>query len=274
MAHGRTVRQAVFGPPHPESGEQHVLTASEDGTARLWSLDGRELGLVAHSSPVLRADFSPDGGTLLTASADGTARLSRTDQVARSLGDWGNDAPGDRPGPVELRGPESPIVAAEFGPGGCLALTAYEDGSTRIWRISGNPEPVPLERSASFVTGAAYQPTGGLLAISSLDGDVRLLDAATHRPVGRPLRHPRPVRAVAFSPDGNRLVTASLDGKARIWDLPPPADEGDPARDLPEEADRELRIQLSIGTFLVALHSVVDAAFLKKDVAFGTVSKR
>jgi WD40 repeat protein len=52
------------------------VTASADGTARLWNLSGEELAVLeGHTDWVWSAAFSPDGERLLTASDDGTARL-------------------------------------------------------------------------------------------------------------------------------------------------------------------------------------------------------
>ena len=54
-----------------------VLTASEDGTARLWdAATGAETAVLrGHEGRGDSAAFSPDGARVLTASEDGTARL-------------------------------------------------------------------------------------------------------------------------------------------------------------------------------------------------------
>ena len=52
-----------------------VVTASEDGTARLWNaLTGEPLGApMKHEAEVLSAQFSGDGQRIVTASVDGSA---------------------------------------------------------------------------------------------------------------------------------------------------------------------------------------------------------
>ena len=54
-----------------------VVTASDDGTARLWeAASGRSLHtLKGHTDYVNGAVFCPDGKLVVTASIDGTARL-------------------------------------------------------------------------------------------------------------------------------------------------------------------------------------------------------
>jgi hypothetical protein len=61
-----------------------VLTASDDGTARLWSVSsGQELAVLrGHSGWIKGVDFSPDGELIVTASEDGTARLWEADSVS------------------------------------------------------------------------------------------------------------------------------------------------------------------------------------------------
>ncbi|REG23533.1 WD domain G-beta repeat uncharacterized protein, partial [Archangium gephyra] len=55
---------------------QRVVTASEDGTARVWRVDGKEEAVLrGHEGRVGSAVFSPDGPQVVTASGDGTARL-------------------------------------------------------------------------------------------------------------------------------------------------------------------------------------------------------
>jgi hypothetical protein len=60
-----------------------ALTASADGTARLWeAATGQYFGMVlSHGGPVNSARFGPDGHHIVTASDDGTARLWRIPQA-------------------------------------------------------------------------------------------------------------------------------------------------------------------------------------------------
>ena len=54
-----------------------IVTASADGTARIWNAaTGEELQqLTGHTGGVNAAAYSPDGKTIVTAGADGTARM-------------------------------------------------------------------------------------------------------------------------------------------------------------------------------------------------------
>ena len=69
--HAGQVYSAAFNP----TGDR-ILTASQDGTAKLWDLSGRCLAtLQGHSRAVLSAAFSPTDDRIVTASRDGTAKL-------------------------------------------------------------------------------------------------------------------------------------------------------------------------------------------------------
>ena len=56
---------------------KRVLTASEDGTAKIWDASTGEckLTLAGHNGWVLSAVFSPDGTSVVTSSNDGTAKI-------------------------------------------------------------------------------------------------------------------------------------------------------------------------------------------------------
>jgi WD40 repeat protein len=113
--HEGGVWSAVFSPDG-----RRILTASTDGTARLWDAETGAPGPVlrGHEGPVRSAVFSPDGRRILTASRDGTARL------------W--DAGTGALGQV-LRGHEDWVRSAVFSPDGRRILTASDDGTVRLW---------------------------------------------------------------------------------------------------------------------------------------------
>jgi WD40 repeat protein len=70
----RACSPAVWG---FRQGQARILTASQDGTARLWDSSGRPLAVFRHNGPVSFAAFSPDGTRIVTVPNDRTARVWR-----------------------------------------------------------------------------------------------------------------------------------------------------------------------------------------------------
>ncbi|MBL9103683.1 MAG: protein kinase [Myxococcales bacterium] len=112
---------------HPD--RRTLLTASADGTARIWPETGAPIVLTGHTDAVWLAEWSPAGDAVLTASADGTARLWRRQGAAWTpflLPQAG--APGDA---------DRTLWTGGFSPDGRLALLAGADAIARVF-------PVPL----------------------------------------------------------------------------------------------------------------------------------
>ena len=97
-----------------------VLTASLDGTARLWTvaMENEIAVLAGHRGGLLRASFSPDGTRVVTASADNTARL------------W-EAATGKEM--AVLAGHKGAVLQAAFSPDGGRVATASDDRTARVW---------------------------------------------------------------------------------------------------------------------------------------------
>ncbi|MEN0065663.1 MAG: WD40 repeat domain-containing protein [Myxococcota bacterium] len=183
---------------------QHVVTASVDGTARVWRADGTgdPVVLEGHAGPVWAAAFSPDGAHVVTASWNGTARV------------WRADGTGS---PVVLEGHADDVRAASFSPDGQRVVTASDDRTARVWQADGTEDPVVLEGHTDSVTAAAFSPDGQHVVTASCDRTARVWRAdGTGAPVVLQ-GHTDRVTAAAFSPDSQRVVTASDDRTARVW---------------------------------------------------------
>jgi WD40 repeat protein len=188
-----------------------VLTASDDGTARLWSSDGRgePRVLQGHTGKLTAAAFSPDGTRVVTASEDGTARLWHT-------------AGGHEP--RVLQGHASMLFAAAFSPDGTRVVTASRDGTARVWRTDGRGEPVVLQGHTGDVLDARFDPAGTRVVTASRDKTARLWPVDGQ---GEPLvlsGHTNAVVLATFSPDGTKVVTASWDKTVRLWQAQVPGE--------------------------------------------------
>ncbi len=183
-----------------------AVTASLDGTARLWNSTNGEpsTGVLAHPSGVTCVGFTPDGQRLASGCKDGSVRFWKVHDGAPV-------------GPV-LRHDDWVNVVA-FSPDGSLLLTASDDATARVWRMPGGEATGTLIQHAFAVRDACFSPDGTRVATASSDQTAGIWDVATGKPLVPPLRQPwLSPNSVAFSPDGLRLVIASADRTARIWD--------------------------------------------------------
>jgi WD40 repeat protein len=177
-----------------------------------------ERTLLGHEGPVTSAVFSPDAEHVLTASADGTARLwdATTGKALTTLRVQGELA-GAVPGPggrrvVTVSGMGRVTL---WDPGGGRQLAALdtrpEHGplDTLCPRLAPAPALVAFSPDGRRVVTALYEADGDR---------ARLWDADTGRPVAVLQGHEQPLLSARFSPDSLRLVTASMDRTARVWD--------------------------------------------------------
>jgi WD40 repeat protein len=108
-----------------------VVTASDDGTARVWypATGAQVLVLRGHESGLHSAQFSPDSRWIVTASSDATARVWYAETAREYL---------------TLASHRGPVLEASFSPDSQSVVTASGDGTARIWPI--DPLPVAISR--------------------------------------------------------------------------------------------------------------------------------
>ena len=211
VGHTAQVMDASFSPDG-----RKVVTASDDGTARIWdSASGESVHVLrGHQGAVSRALFSPSGSRVVTVSLDDGNPIA-TPVFDNSPRIW-NAATGKLV--RVLKGHQDAVWAAAFSPDGSRVATTSADRSARLWDVESGRCLFVLAGHEGSIWDLAFSPCGKRVATGSKDGTARVWDTETGSQLAVLEGHTGEVRSVRFSPDGTRLVTASDDKTARIWD--------------------------------------------------------
>ena len=207
LKHKADVYSAAFSPDEARRG-QEVVTASKDGTARVWDVATQaQKWELKHDAPVWRAAYNHDGSRIATASEDKTARIWDA-ETGKLL--------------LTLRHLDT-VRSASFSPDGARILTASDDRTVRVWD-SGNGHllfPPMLHNSA--VLSAEFSPDGKSVIATGIDRVVRIWEDFKVNPVlavGAPSVAGTPnmgMNAAAFSPDGKTVAIGGADRHLRLW---------------------------------------------------------
>ena len=201
-----------------------VVTASRDGTARLWKTPTGE----PHTPPldhrpregatvlVEATAYSPSGDAIATGDGLGVVRLwnGETGELIRQLED--------------VNGATRTVC---FSPRGDLLAAAFSspESAVRVWNVTSG-ELLWKGVHRETVRMVAFSPDGRLLISGSNDDTAQIWDSASGQPIGRELVHRGEVFTVGFSPNGKLAVTGGYDGAVRFWDVPSGQPVGEPMR--------------------------------------------
>ena len=183
-----------------------VASASNDGTARLWStVSGKAVQVFKHPRQVNHAVFSPDGRRLLTASGQ-AAYL------------WDIDTGGKILSMLDERIDDRySMLVAVFNPNGDRVVTGSSDGAISIWDSSSGKKVADLPRRAGEIVSLSFDPAGKRIVAGSFDRTAAVYDIFTSTEI-LTLNHPGPVLSALFDRSGDRLVSSATDHKLRYWD--------------------------------------------------------
>lgn len=224
---------------------QIIAASQDDGTIRLWRLDGRPMP-VLEKQPIRinSVSFSPDSRLLASGSWNGAIKLwNLQDGTAKQLTDEATSvrsvsfspngqllavAQGD--GIVKLwdvptgrlaqtlEGHQAPVNQVVFSRDGQMIASASEDKTLQVWRIDGT-RLQKFEGHGDTVRAASFSPDGTMLASASEDKTVNLWSLQTGTLLRTFKDHSDWVNDVSFSPDGQTIAAASADETIRIWQL-------------------------------------------------------
>jgi WD40 repeat protein len=192
-----------------------VLTWAEDGTARLWNVDGNKPPIVLHEGDyrVIHASISPDGRLVATSTFLHSAPRIWNATSGKFLFSLGNTT--------------DTVPDVEFSPDGRRIATGSANGTVSLWNaVTGariatlNVATGPPSAGQVDVNEALFSPGGRYLltSISDVTGaraQSRVWDLSTLRPATPPLTGDD----ARWSPDGRFVITTAADGKARVWDV-------------------------------------------------------
>jgi len=187
--------------------KNRLVSASWDGTVRLWDLDQlRETRrFVGHTSWVRSVALSAFGDQALSGAADNTLRLwdldSRSEDARYALG--------------------AAVAGIAVAPGGARYYTVERGGRVSAWDAAAGSKRELFPAGVEPAVGLALSPSGRLGASGIGAGEIRLWDTGASPPaeIGRLRGHTAPVTGLAFSPDGAQLVSGGEDGAVVLWDV-------------------------------------------------------
>ncbi|XP_053245288.1 transcription initiation factor TFIID subunit 5 [Podarcis raffonei] len=183
----------------------YLLSSSEDGTIRLWSLLTFSclVGYKGHNYPIWDTQFSPYGYYFISGGHDRVARLWATDHYQ----------------PLRIfAGHLADVTSTRFHPNSNYVATGSADRTVRLWDVlNGNCVRIFTGHKGP-VHSLAFSPNGRFLATGATDGRVLLWDIGHGLMVGELKGHTDTIYTLRFSRDGEILASGSMDNTVKLWD--------------------------------------------------------
>lgn len=207
---------AEYGDPHMRHEDsitacvrladgKRVLTASQDGTARLWDWEtATELKRYGN--------FDHDFWSLVLLEGEKEFLTAGDEKVVRR---W-NLETGACLG--VYRGPKEGLFRMAASPDGSRIAAVGRDKTVWVWDAARPDEPLAWEGHTDKIYGVAFSNDGKKLATCSADDSVRIWDNLEPKAVGRILSgHTEDVCSVLWTADDRHVLSCSNDESVRCW---------------------------------------------------------
>lgn len=214
LRHADRVNAIAFSP----DGKK-LVTASRDGTAKVWDLgNGRELltyrghrdtpvdaKTQANVFKVSDVAFSPNG-KLVASVCENELHIwdPITGKLTKSI---------TRPD-----SPEKPFKSLAFSPDGESIATGGDDQILRVYKLEDGKPTFVSPPQAGRIESVAFAPNGKLIASVNNVGQLTVYCPGAMNPValGTPVSNTGEAYDVAFTADGSGLLTAGKDNRAKL----------------------------------------------------------
>lgn len=180
----------------------------------------------AHWGPIWSALFSPDGHEVVTASKDGSARVwdCNTGQCALCLHDKKcADASQQSPDPASHSDIVFGACFNPFSDQGNQVLTCSMDGTAKLWDKRDQKVTQLIDQHQGAVWSAVFgndRNSGGrMILTTSHDMTAQVFDQRLAMPKNILVGHTGILWQASFNEDDQYVVTCSEDRTARLWNL-------------------------------------------------------
>lgn len=231
-------------------GGRRLASADGDGAVRIWDTEtgAVEAKLGGRGDPALAVAVFPGGERLVSGGADGKVRFWRAEArnpyrtIAAHPGyatavavspDGKKTASGSASSPLvrvwdaetgaaagKFEGHTEAVNALAFSPSGERLASAGEDGTIKVWGLSGGL-CLQTYSPRKPVYALAYSPDGSHIFSGGADDAVSVWSAAgAGGPAASLTGHSGAVKALAVSEDGKYLASGGLDKTLKFWLTP------------------------------------------------------
>lgn len=178
---------------------QFATSASADGSACVWKINGEKQFCVQHQKDVTDALLTDDNRLFITSSKDET------------VGIWsGNDG-----SLIQTYEYKTEILDIALSPNNKILLVGRQDGYLSVIDIEKSRNVFAFNFFAGPITLVKFHPKGGWAGIATRTGNIRLWKVFTSQLEYGP-KHKSEIFNFEYSPDGKNIISVSEDSTARI----------------------------------------------------------